>query len=254
MGARIERHADAAAGKLLRGEHRRIRSHHDRRIGDDGAASDLAAARGRADAAIVAPLARIIHVGFALLEQGAVAHERIRALDVGQRRVGDLDAGLVTIRPFDRDAFLLEQSFPVGHQLRQPLEWRGGFQDQLLHGASSVLRRVPQPCNSRCGTPPDLARRLSRREPKLLFARVRLFAWCRKDAGQALRNDSYIVRMQGHRRQSDFCAKHRGRLRILRSRRRGCARRMVGALWDRPAMERKLPCSIQARWRSVWRS
>ena len=79
--AGVERHADRAAGELLRRVDRRIRPHHDGGIGDDGAAADLAAAdAGGAGAAVVAPFAGVVHVGLALLEQRAVAAERIGGL------------------------------------------------------------------------------------------------------------------------------------------------------------------------------
>ena len=99
----------------------------------------VAAAGGGADPAIVAPFARIIHVGLALLEQGAVTDERIGTFHIGQGCVRGLDASLVAIRPFDDQAFLLEQAFLIGHQLRQSLERRGGFQHQLLHVQASVF-------------------------------------------------------------------------------------------------------------------
>ena len=118
--AGVERHADRAAGELLRRVDRRIRPHHDRGVGDDGAAADLPAAdAGAAGAAVVAPFAGIVHVGLALLEQRAVAAEHIGGLRILDRGVGGLDAGFVAIGPLDLDAFLGEQALVVGDELRQ---------------------------------------------------------------------------------------------------------------------------------------
>src|SRR5438477_12532087 len=98
MRAGIERHSDCAAGELLRRVHCAIRSHHDRRISNNRAPPDLPAAdAGGAGAAIVAPFAGIVHVGLALFEQSSVAAERISALDVTQRGVCALEAGLVAV-------------------------------------------------------------------------------------------------------------------------------------------------------------
>ena len=118
--AEIERHTDHLVGELLRRVDRRVRRHDHRGVGDDGAAAELAAAGvGRADAAVVAPLAGVVHVRLALLEQLAVAGERIDVF------------GLVTVRstffstPCSRSAhstckpFLLEQALVIGDQFRQ---------------------------------------------------------------------------------------------------------------------------------------
>ncbi len=79
VGAEVERHADAAVGELLGGVDRRVRAHHDRREGDDAAAAELPAADlGVLDATVVAPLAGVVHVGLALLEQAAMAGEADR--------------------------------------------------------------------------------------------------------------------------------------------------------------------------------
>ena len=114
----IERDAHGVIGKLLRREHGRMRGDRDGAVGHDGPASDLPAAdRGGAGAAVIAPFASIVHVGFALLQQGAMADEWIGALRVGNGRVGGLNAGLVPVRPLDKDSFLLEQTLIVGHEL-----------------------------------------------------------------------------------------------------------------------------------------
>src|SRR5215470_5477985 len=78
MRAKKERHADGPVRELLRRVDWRFRGHDEGRIGDDGTAADLSAALlRRLDAAVVAPLTGIIHVREALLEQFAVARERI---------------------------------------------------------------------------------------------------------------------------------------------------------------------------------
>src|SRR5690242_12708872 len=134
MRAEVERYADGLAGELLPGEHLRIRPHHDGGVGDDAAPSDLAAADLRIlDAAVVAPFAGVVHVGLALLEHLAVTGERVEPL----RRV-DVDMGALVVAlaldPLDLQAFFLKQALAVGDQLRQSLEWGGGFEDELFHG------------------------------------------------------------------------------------------------------------------------
>src|SRR5262249_34295643 len=86
---------------------------------------------GRVGAAVVAPFASVIHVGLALLEQLAMAGERIGALHVAQRGVGGLDAGFVAIGPFGLQALAGEQAFVKGHGLWQSLERGGGFENEL---------------------------------------------------------------------------------------------------------------------------
>src|SRR5215813_7544613 len=136
MGAGIERHADPAAGELLRRVDRRVRPHHDRPIGDDAAAADLTAAdTSGAGAAVVAPFAGVVHVGFAGFEQRAVADELVGGLHVRDRGVCDLDAGLVALGPLDLEPFFGEQPFVMSHQFRQALERRGGLENEFLHGA-----------------------------------------------------------------------------------------------------------------------
>ena len=134
MAAEIERHADGAVGELLRCIDRRIRPHHDCRIGDDGAAAELPAAlAGVGDAAVIAPFAGVIHIGFALFEQFAVAGERRDAFR--RRHIGfDLlfHAGFA-IDPFDGEPFLGEQAFVIGDKFRQALERRRGFENKLFH-------------------------------------------------------------------------------------------------------------------------
>ena len=80
MGAEIKRHADDAVGELLRRIDRRIRraprSPNKRRWRGGRAAGCLA---GVLHAAVIAPFAGVVHVGLALLEELAVAGERIDA-------------------------------------------------------------------------------------------------------------------------------------------------------------------------------
>ncbi len=135
VGAEIERHADGAVGELLRGIDRRIGRDHERRIGDDGAAAELAASRARVlHAAIVAPLAGVIHVRLALLEQLAVAGEGIDAFGARHVRFDLLLHSLLAVGPLDQKPFLLEQPLVIGDELGQPLERRRRFQNELLHG------------------------------------------------------------------------------------------------------------------------
>src|SRR5256714_15459640 len=98
MRAGIERDADTATGELLGGVDRRIRPHHDRRKSHDRAAADLTATdAGGVGAAVIAPLAGVVHVGLAGLEQLAVTAERIDALRAIDQCLGLLDAGLVAL-------------------------------------------------------------------------------------------------------------------------------------------------------------
>ena len=138
--AEIERQPDQPIGHLLRRVNGRVRPNHERRIGDDGAAAELAAVLvGVLDAAVVAPFAGVVHVGLALLEQLAVAGERIDALGRGDVDLDLLFDADFAVGPLDVEAFLGEQAFVIGHDFGKPLEWRGGFQNQLFH---CVLRRL----------------------------------------------------------------------------------------------------------------
>ena len=145
VGAEVERHADRNVGELLRRVDGGFGTDDDRRIGDDGAAADLPASlAGLLDAAVVAPLARIVHVGLAVLEHLAVAQEGVEPFgrdDVGRNafRVG----ALVAVRPLDLKPLLFEQAFVIGDEFRQALERLGVFQRELLHGGiSGNLRGV----------------------------------------------------------------------------------------------------------------
>src|SRR5262249_52041850 len=114
-------------------------------IADNGAAPDLPAANAsRIGAAVVAPFAGVVHVGLALLEQLAMAGERIRALHVGKRGVGGLDAGFIAIGPFDSQALAGEQAFIIGHELGQSLERGGGFENELAQGGFLLCRPSAQ--------------------------------------------------------------------------------------------------------------
>ena len=114
-----------------------VRSNCERGIGHDAATADLAAAgAGILDAAVVAPFAGVVHVGLALLEQLAVAGKRIEPLRADHVDIGVLLHVLLAVGPLDDQPLFLEQSFVVGHQLRQSLKRRGRFQNQLLHGST----------------------------------------------------------------------------------------------------------------------
>src|SRR5262249_4490911 len=134
--AKIERHADRAIRELLRRVDRRRRRHHDRAIGDDGAATELAALdTGLLDAAVVAPFARVVHVGLTLFAEAAVAPETVQSAGPGDVApvLLLLRAG-VTVDPFEVESFLLEQALVVGDQLGQTLERGGRLQYEPLHG------------------------------------------------------------------------------------------------------------------------
>ena len=45
---------------------------------------------------------------------------------------------LLAVHPLDLDAFLLEQTLVIGHELGQALKRRGGFQSQCLHRFLSI--------------------------------------------------------------------------------------------------------------------
>src|SRR6185503_6613519 len=90
---------------------------------------------------VIAPFAGVVHVGLALLEHLAVTGERVEALRTGDADVGGL-VGALAVDPLDLEAFLLEQALVVGDELRQPLEWRRGFQNERFHG------RAPRSGNS----------------------------------------------------------------------------------------------------------
>ena len=112
----------------------RIRRHDEGGIGDDGAAPGLASAgRGILHAAVIAPFAGVVHVRLALLEQLAVAGERVDPLRAGDVALRAVLAAGVAVRPFDDQPFLLEQPFVPGDQLGQALERRGGLENELLH-------------------------------------------------------------------------------------------------------------------------
>ena len=124
-------------------------------VGHDGAAAELAAAgAGLLHPAVVAPLAGIVHVGLALLEQLAVAGEGIDALRAGHVGLDLLLDALLAVGPLDRDALLLEQALVVGDELRQPLERRGGLQNQLFHASfSEALGPSSAPANQQTAEP-----------------------------------------------------------------------------------------------------
>jgi hypothetical protein len=137
MGAEIERHADGAARQLLGGVDGRVRSNCERGIGDDAAAAELAATGpGILDAAVVPPFACVVHVRLALLEQLAVARKRVESLRTDHVDLGPLVHVLLAVGPLDDQPLFLEQPLVIGHQFRQSLKRRGGFQNELLHGTA----------------------------------------------------------------------------------------------------------------------
>jgi len=109
VGSKIERHADGAAGELLRREHRRVRRHDQGRVGDDSAAAELAAAGARVlHPAVVAPFAGVIHVRLALLEQLAMTGEGVDPFRAGHVGLDYFLDPLLAVGPLDQDPFFLE--------------------------------------------------------------------------------------------------------------------------------------------------
>src|SRR5690349_22474119 len=104
MRTEIERHSDIAVGKLLRCVDRRLRTHNNGAIRDDAAPSDLPRANARIlHAAVIAPLAGVVHIGLALFQQAAMARERVKALLAGDADFGLLLDAFFTVGPFDRE-------------------------------------------------------------------------------------------------------------------------------------------------------
>src|SRR5262249_5628548 len=133
-------------------------------IGHDGAAADLAAAvAGVLHAAVIAPLARVIHIGFALLEQATMARERIYALLARDAGVGRLFDAPVAVGPLEPGPPLGEQALVIGDEFRQPLERRRRFQHQLFHRWSSLARQArPNGPAKRINGPAEIQHSLSR--------------------------------------------------------------------------------------------
>src|SRR5262249_3248306 len=98
--------------------------------------------------AVIAPFAGVIHVRLALLEQLAVAGEGVDPFRAGHVGLDFFLQPLLAVGPLDQDPFFLEQPLVIGDELRQSLERRRGFQDELFHGlgseawASSSRRRI----------------------------------------------------------------------------------------------------------------
>src|SRR5439155_25917076 len=147
MGAEVERYPDRAMRELLRRVHRRGRGNHDGAVGDDRAAAELAALDpGLLHAAVVAPLARVVHVGLALLEEPPVTGERIQSVRAGDAGFGlpVLGAG-VAVGEFDGEPLTLEEALVVRDYLGQTLERSRRFQHEPLHGAPPALFVDPRP-------------------------------------------------------------------------------------------------------------
>src|SRR5215213_10738560 len=109
MGAEIKWHADRFVRQLLRGVDRRIRRHDDRGVSYNAAPADLAAARAcLLHATIVAPFTGIVEIGLTLLEQLAVAGERVDASGACDVHLRLFLHPFFAVRPLDREPFLLE--------------------------------------------------------------------------------------------------------------------------------------------------
>ena len=133
-------------GGLLWRADGKVRAHDERRIGDDGAAAELAAVLvGVLDAAVIAPFAGVVHVGLALFEQLAVAGERIDALGRGHIDLDLLlDAGFA-VSPLDIQPLLGEQAFVVGNEFSSP--WNGAVVSKTsffirFSGGSLIAREI----------------------------------------------------------------------------------------------------------------
>ena len=70
-----------------------------------------------------------------------MAYERVDALGAGDVRLNLLLHALFAVSPFDVQALLFEQALVIGDQLRQALERRGAFQNELLHASLPVELR-----------------------------------------------------------------------------------------------------------------
>src|SRR5262249_23590655 len=101
-------------------------------------AAELAAAGARVlHPAVIAPLAGVIHVRLALLEQLAVAGEGVDPFRAGYVGLDLFLDPLLTVGPLDQEPFLREQPLVIGDELGQSLERRRGLQDELFHGFCS---------------------------------------------------------------------------------------------------------------------
>src|SRR5215467_14869155 len=110
VGAKVERHGDRYVRQLLRRIDGGLRTDDDRRIGYDGAAADLPTSFACfLNAAVVAPLAGVVHIGLADLEHLAVAQEAIESLGRDDVCSNTLIIGtLLAVRPLDRKPLLFK--------------------------------------------------------------------------------------------------------------------------------------------------
>src|SRR5262249_38945335 len=111
MGAEEERYADLPISELLRGLHRRITAHHQRRKRHDGAPANLATANlAGLDTAVIAPFAGVVEVGLALFEQPAMTSVAIESFpgDVSNIELRALVDTFFTVGPSDREPFFFE--------------------------------------------------------------------------------------------------------------------------------------------------
>src|SRR5262249_34256636 len=146
-----ERDADLTIGELLGSLHGRVAAHHNRRVGNNGTATDLAALHlGAFDARIIAPFASVIEGGLALFELAAMTRKPRRILVAGE---GDLHAPvdpLFGVDPFHPEALLFEHAFLLRYQFSQSLEGGCRFKsDDFLHRSHSDNLKTPATAHRR---------------------------------------------------------------------------------------------------------
>src|SRR5262249_14912656 len=148
-----ERDADLTIGELLGSLHGRVAAHHNRRVGNNGTATDLAALHlGAFDARIIAPFASVIEVGLALFELAAMTRKPRRILVAGDVHLRALVDALFAVDPFDPEALLFEQSFIIGYKFSESLEGGCRFKsDDFLHRSHSHNLKTPATAHRRKG-------------------------------------------------------------------------------------------------------
>src|SRR5262245_22621096 len=144
VGAKVEWHGNGNAGELLRRIDKGFGTDDDRRVGDNCAAADLSTPLAcLLNAAVIAPLAGIVHICLAILEHLTVGQERIEPFGADDICSNTFSIGaLVAIRPLDLKPLLFEQALVIGDDFGQTLERLGIFQCELLHSGISGSARM----------------------------------------------------------------------------------------------------------------
>src|SRR5262249_332130 len=140
-----ERDADLTIGELLGSLHGRVAAHHNRRVGNNGTAADLAALHlGAFDARIIAPFAGVIEVGLALFELAAMTRKPRRILVAGDVELRALVDAFFAGDSFERSPLLFEESLRLGRKVSQSLEGGRRFKsDDFLHRSRSHNLEAP---------------------------------------------------------------------------------------------------------------